>query len=205
MSKGTYWALASLAALGLGLWWYLNRAASSGSSSLGEPNVTQLNTSGWDLGSSADSVLSSVQSSLSGIGESIMNTFTPRGIRNNNPGNLDFIAPPEIPWDGQIGSDGRFGIYDTPAHGVRALSKQLQKDYADFGDNTLTGLITTWAPPTENNTQAYIDAVSGETGIDPNAQLDLYDNLPAIATAIIRQENGEVPYTAAQINQWVYS
>lgn len=128
---------------------------------------------------------------------------TPRGIRNNNPGNLDFIAPPDRPWNGQIGSDGRFGVYDKPDNGVRAMSKQLQKDYA-AGKTTITDLITEWAPPAENDTAAYIAAVTKETGIDPDAQFDLHSNLPSVVTALIQHEEGVQPYATSDIATWVY-
>lgn len=128
----------------------------------------------------------------------------PRGIRNNNPGNLDFIEVPARAWNGQIGSDGRFGIYESPDLGVRAMSHQLQKDYNVTSATTLAELINEWAPPTENNTAAYIEAVSQATGIDPDAPFDLYSNLPAVVTAIIRHENGEQPYADSDIATWVY-
>jgi hypothetical protein len=131
----------------------------------------------------------------------------PLGIFGNNPGNLDFIAPPERPWNGQIGRDsetGRFGVYDTPANGMRALAKQLQKDYAASGATTLAQMITEWAPPSENDTAAYIEDVSKQTGIDPNQPFDLHANLPALATAITQHEQGQQPYSAADIETWVY-
>lgn len=128
----------------------------------------------------------------------------PRGIRNNNPGNLDFIAPPELPWNGQVGTDGRFGIYDTAAHGVRALAHQLLKDFR-AGAQTLTDLITEWAPPSENDTGAYILAVSNAAGIAPDEPLDLQSNLPAVTAAIIQHENGEQPYSPDDLATWVYS
>lgn len=128
--------------------------------------------------------------------------ITPRGIRNNNPGNLDFIANAQRAWNGQIGADGRYGIYDTPANGVRAMSHQLQKDAG--GASTLADVIACWAPPTENDTAAYVADVSYRTGIDPNAPLDLYGNLPAIVNAMIWHENGENPYNADDIGNWVY-
>lgn len=127
----------------------------------------------------------------------------PRGIRNNNPGNLDFL-PAGHAWNGQVGSDGRYGIYDTPANGVRAMSKQLQKDFARAGGATLRDLVTSWAPPGENDTEAYIAAVSRETGIAPDDQFDLTSSLPSVVTAMIRHENGEQPYSPDDIRSWVY-
>ncbi|MDR8284944.1 hypothetical protein FPK77_25135, partial [Acinetobacter baumannii] len=46
-----------------------------------------------------------------------------RGIRNNNPGNLE--ASSSNPWVGQTGSDGRFAKFETPEHGIRALGRNL--------------------------------------------------------------------------------
>lgn len=50
---------------------------------------------------------------------------TPRGIRNNNPGNIDFNSRNN--WQGQLGVEtgGRFAIFDTPENGIRALGKLL--------------------------------------------------------------------------------
>lgn len=129
--------------------------------------------------------------------------MTPRGIRNNNPLNLRYIADPARAYNGQVGNDGGYGIYDTPADGVRAASHQLQEDYAN-GDGTLAGLITTWAPPVENNTPAYIADVAQRTGLDPLAALDLMPNLPQIVAAMIWHEDGEQPYNMADITAWVY-
>ncbi|HFX8036006.1 TPA: hypothetical protein ACIF5E_004931, partial [Escherichia coli] len=42
-----------------------------------------------------------------------------RGIRNNNPGNLEYSKT--NPWVGQTGDDGRFAKFETPEHGIRAL------------------------------------------------------------------------------------
>lgn len=130
-------------------------------------------------------------------------TSGPRGIRNNNPLNLRFIPDPARAWNGQSGNDGGYGIYSSPAFGVRAGSKQLQKDFAG-GDVSLSDLIYSWAPPTENNTEAYLADVAQRTGLDPQAPLDLQGNLPAIVNAMIWHENGANPYLYSDIQQWVY-
>lgn len=126
----------------------------------------------------------------------------PRGIRNNNPGNIRFL-PPSSAWRGQIGSDGAFGIYDTPANGVRAISKQLQK-YTSTGARTVADYVSRWAPSHENPTDAYVAHVAASIGVSPAAPLNLYSNLPAFVAAIIRQENGFNPYSATDMNTWVY-
>lgn len=48
------------------------------------------------------------------------NSSAARGLRNNNPGNIEAGSNS---WDGQAGSDGRFAKFVTPEHGIRALGK----------------------------------------------------------------------------------
>jgi hypothetical protein len=126
----------------------------------------------------------------------------PRGIRNNNPGNLRYLDPKNA-WRGQIASDGAFGIYDTPANGVRAIAKQLQK-YTATGARTVTDYVSRWAPAHENPTDAYVEHVANSLGVSPSAPINLYANLPNFVAAIIRQENGFNPYSATDLNSWVY-
>lgn len=127
----------------------------------------------------------------------------PRGIRNNNPGNLEFL-PAGRAWRGQIGSDGRFGIYDTAENGVRAIGQQLLK-YARTGADSVSAMISKWAPGHENPTDAYVRNVAAALGVRPTDALDVRAHLPALVEAIIRQENGTQPYPAANIRAWVQS
>lgn len=117
----------------------------------------------------------------------------PRGLRNNNPGNVEAGADR---WDGQTGSDGRFATFDSPEAGIRALARTLITYQDKHGLNTVEGIIDRWAPPGENNTKAYARAVADAVGFEPTAQLDLKDAkvLQALTRAIIRHENGRQPY-----------
>lgn len=127
----------------------------------------------------------------------------PLGIRSNNPGNL---RPSEPPWLGQVGADPRgYCIFDTPEHGIRALAKNLLAYYTKHGLFTIRGIITRWAPSSENDTASYITAVSRDTGFGPDDALRLKDEpvLSALVSAIIRHENGKQPYTAAQLDDGV--
>lgn len=126
----------------------------------------------------------------------------PRGIRNNNPGNIEWIADPAKRWRGMIDRDGRFGVFDTPAHGVRAIGGELKASIRK--GQTIEQAIYEWAPPSENDTGAYVQAVARAIGADPKRPLTL-DMLPAAALAIIRHENGIQPYDPAQVREWVYS
>lgn len=132
----------------------------------------------------------------------VKNALTPRGIRNNNPGNIEWIATASKRWRGMIGQDGRYGVFDTAANGVRAIGGELRASIRK--GHTLAQAIAEWAPPTENNTAAYVAAVSKATGIAPGAKLATV-HVPAVATAIIHHENGMQPYAPADVAAWVNS
>ncbi|WP_225182168.1 hypothetical protein [Pectobacterium aroidearum] len=120
-----------------------------------------------------------------------------RGLRNNNPGN---IVQSANTWEGQTGSDGQYATFATPEHGIRALGKNLLS-YSRQGYQTIDQIINRWAPPLENNTGAYVSAVSKAMGIPANTPVDLTDpaTLTRMATAITQHENGSMPYTQEQI------
>lgn len=127
----------------------------------------------------------------------------PRGIRNNNPGNLE--ASSSNPWVGQTGSDGRFAKFETPEHGIRALGRNLIS-YQRQGIDTVGEIINRWAPPSDNNdTAAYIKAVCAQLGVTANQPLDASnpDTLQALCAAIIKHENGSQPYSQDQLSTGV--
>lgn len=95
------------------------------------------------------------------------NSNVPLGLRNNNPGNL----VTGINWQGLIGSNGRFCVFENCAWGIRAMAIDLKGDIENDGLNTITKLIYQYAPPSENNTAAYIATVVAYTGISANTQL----------------------------------
>lgn len=118
---------------------------------------------------------------------------TPRGIRNNNPGN---IRKSSAVWIGKIaGDDPVFEAFDTPVHGIRAVAKLLLNYERKYGLNTVHGLIDRWAPPVENDTSAYVRFVAGSLSVEPDAVIDVLTRLPDLVAAIITQENGQQPYT----------
>lgn len=122
----------------------------------------------------------------------------PRGIRNNNPGN---IQRSDIQWEGKIdGHDPRYESFDTPEAGIAALAQNL-RSYEAKGINTVERIIGRWAPATENDTAAYIATVAKELGVKPNEGLKLSDPklLIGLTKAIIKHENGRQPYTDEQL------
>ncbi|TDV70204.1 structural protein P5 [Pseudomonas sp. LP_7_YM] len=142
-------------------------------------------------------------------------TLITRGIRNNNPGNIDYN--PRNQWQGQLPPDPaiekRFARFDTAENGIRALAKLLLayrgKDgvpgVGGPGIDTVREIISRWAPGGENDTEAYIRAVAADVGVQPNQPIDIrnFRTLIALTTGIIRHENGAVPYAASVIAEGV--
>jgi len=132
---------------------------------------------------------------LSTKGDSLM----PRGIRNNNPGNIEDNG---IDWRGHRGSDGRFIIFDKPEHGIRAIARILNTYQTKYGINTVEGIISRWAPPHENNTDAYIahaEKVLKVSRLEPIGR-EHYEKLIRV---IIQHENGVQPYSSKVINDGI--
>lgn len=127
----------------------------------------------------------------------------PRGIRNNNPGN---IRRTKDQWKGQslVQSDPAFVVFEKAEFGVRALARVLMR-YNDLGLRTVAGIIGRWAPTSENDTGSYVQHVARELGVDPSQTIDVREYLPRIAAAIIKHENGMQPYSAAELKKWVNS
>lgn len=123
----------------------------------------------------------------------------PRGIRNNNPGN---VMKGSDTWQGEVqGNDPRYSTFASPEAGIRAMGKTLLAYQDKHGLNSVEAVIARWAPATENNTVAYVATVAKEMGVKANAPLDLHDGdtLAKLTRAMIRVENGTQPYTDQQI------
>lgn len=142
--------------------------------------------------------------------------MTARGIRNNNPGNIDFN--PRNAWQGQLGLEvgvpkPRFARFDTPENGIRALGKLLinyrGKDgmpgVGGKGIDTVLETINRWAPANENDTQAYALAVAKRLGVRTTAPINIKDpaTLRVFVESIIIHENGGNPYKATVIDEGV--
>lgn len=120
-----------------------------------------------------------------GAGMSAPNS--PLNVRNNNAGNMK-------------NPDGTFQTFNNPEAGVNAMaqdltakimgkSKVMTQQYGQGYVPTITNVITTWAPPSENDTAAYIAHVANESGIDPNKPLSVMD-VQRIMPAMIKMEGG---------------
>lgn len=126
----------------------------------------------------------------------------PRGIRNNNPMNIRENDGVDFEWDGEslFDSDLAFEEFKSPLWGIRAGARILRTYRNKYGLDTISGIITKWAPPSENETDSYIKSVSESIGIPP--AVTLYDeDYPALIAAIIKHENGSQPYSMELIKQ----
>jgi hypothetical protein len=133
-----------------------------------------------------------------------------RGIRNNNPGNVRLV--PGVTWAGQVSpaeqTDAEFVQTRAPEYGIRMIARILKTYGSKAGlpgvggpsIDTVQEIISRWAPPSENDTAAYIESVRKALGV-PSAQtaIDIAASLPVLVPAIIQHENGVQPYSAATL------
>lgn len=105
-------------------------------------------------------------------------------IAINNPGNIRYNPD----FKGCIGESKGFCKFTSMGFGYRALLVLLTTYYTKYGLTTIRGIISRYAPPTENNTESYISLVSGKTGFADNQILSKEDLIKLIP-AIVLQEN----------------
>lgn len=115
----------------------------------------------------------------------------PRGVRNNNPGNL---IQTNIKWQGKVpkenNKDRRFEMFIAPEYGVRAMIKDLKHDI-EKGKNTIPAIIEEYAPRFENNTSAYIDHVSKSLKVSKTVKLlPTKNTLRLLVLSIAKVETG---------------
>ena len=126
----------------------------------------------------------------------------PRGVRNQNPGN---IRKSKDPWQGLAREqpDKAFFTFKAPEWGIRALARVLITYQDDYDLRTVRQIITRWAPPNENDTGAYVRAVADRMGVSPDRPLDVqrYDHLCPLVAAIIHHENAGYRYPQAVVDK----
>lgn len=135
----------------------------------------------------------------------------PLGIRNNNPGNIEWGSP----WQGLLPAgertDSRFCQFMDPVSGIRAIAMTLityqDKRQARDGSriDSILEVIERWAPPEDSNpTEAYARGIAKLIdGVDHDDEvIDMHDynHLRPIVEGIIRHENGKGPL--ATVNSW---
>lgn len=138
-------------------------------------------------------------------------TQKPKGIRRNNPGNLEWGSP----WQGLANKADwpadRFAAFVDPAYGIRAIAMTLityqDKRKAKDGSkiDSIREVIERWAPSSDNNNvPAYAKSVAALLdGVGPDDEVvDMHNpvHLRALVEGIIRHENGRGPLKTA--NSW---
>ena len=122
-----------------------------------------------------------------------------RGIRNDNPGNIRWGDD----WDGLVPksqrTDKSFCQFTAPEYGIRAMIIILRNYEKKYGLNTVRKIINRWAPPVENDTEAYVNSVAKQVGVDADKVIDVTDSrvMIPLLEAIITHENGSQPYEFA--------
>lgn len=131
-------------------------------------------------------------------------TGATRGVRNNNPGNIRKNSANQ--WAGMASSqpDFSFVTFITPEYGYRALAVLL-RNYARQGYRSISTILARYAPPSENNTNAYINAVKARMGLPATTLLDLSDEdvLFNLMKAITIQEQGRAAWPDETIRRGV--
>lgn len=123
----------------------------------------------------------------------------PRGLRNNNPLN---IRHSNSAWIGasENQKDDAFVTFDSPQYGIRAAFIIISNYAKRYGLVSVRGIISRWAPSTENDTESYIKGVSRALGVSDTEILHS-DHYPYLIAEMINHENGFNPYTLTFINE----
>lgn len=92
--------------------------------------------------------------------------FVPNSLaqRNNNPGNLIFVGQAGA----TLGEKG-FAKFSSPDAGMQALQNQIALDASRGLD--VTGFLNKYAPPSENDTNNYINLFTSKLGVSASDRL----------------------------------
>lgn len=119
----------------------------------------------------------------------------PRGIRNNNPGNIRHGDK----WQGLADkqTDAAFCVFKAPEWGIRALVKILRNYQTKHGLKTVESIINRFAPQIENDTSSYILSICQVLNVKPRDVIDVFEPgiMINLLKAVIRHENGIQPYS----------
>lgn len=127
-------------------------------------------------------------------------TLAPRGIRNNNPGNLRRTRDA---WLGlqPVQTDPEYFQFASIEYGLRALGVLLLNYRDRYGLDTVDAIVERFAPAHENPTAAYKAAVAsrlfpGEpVDVAVEKPFDVAHRLRDLMRAIVIQENGAAAAT----------
>ena len=120
----------------------------------------------------------------------------PRGLRNNNPGNIE-DGPLARSLPGYAGSDGRFAKFDNPDNGLNAMDALLTS-YGRRGLKTVRDVISRWAPASDGNNVENYARYAGNGNPDAPVDLSNMQQRRQLAVRMAQFENGMAPPAATQ-------
>jgi hypothetical protein len=118
---------------------------------------------------------------------------------------MDIEINPTLTWVGEVRPTkdpmGVLCTFSTIHFGLRAGALDLYNQQKMHGLNTWREIIYKFAPPVENDTVAYLNAMCEKTGVGPDDTIDLtdFDFLVKSTHAIIWEEQGCDPYTHGEV------
>lgn len=93
-------------------------------------------------------------------------------IGKNNPFNVRFVRSNQ--WVGLTGKNRGFCCFGSVEFGIRAFGVLVFRSYCRFRNKTsVSDVLTTYAPPSENNTPDYIRFVCKHSGLQPDDDIRL--------------------------------
>ena len=126
-----------------------------------------------------------------------------RALRNMNPLNL---RPSGDNWQGlrDEQTDPGYLQFQSNFHGLRAGAMNLLTYFRVHRRRTVRAIITSWAPPEDNNpTESYIKTVCTFLGVGPDDLINLENGntLRMLMEAMIRVEAGSQPFSKVDIEE----
>lgn len=117
----------------------------------------------------------------------------PRGMKNNNPGNIRITADN---WKGKLSvsenTDKAFEQFTEYRYGIRAMIRTLDSYYKKRGLTSIMQIVYRWAPPGDNNdSMTYARTVSDKTGLAIDRTITWNKiNIAKLVIAMAAVENG---------------
>ncbi|WP_159739257.1 structural protein [Vibrio atypicus] len=140
-----------------------------------------------------------------GVDSVVNSVIKPRGVRANNPLNIESNANNN--WVGKVSPsvDKRFETFQAPEYGFRAGAILLRNTYQGrYGLESIRELIHKFAPSHENDSDNYANFVAKQLNVSPDAPINLQSDgtLARMIHAMSIMEVGR-HYTLEQAQQGV--
>lgn len=128
-----------------------------------------------------------------------------RGLRNRNPGN---IRRSGVRYKGECSrsTDAEFRQFESVEWGYRAMFVLLHTYACRYGCRTLRDMISRYAPPSENDTEAYIRRVALSSHVGADEAIDTLDGntMTCIVAAMSEVENGAKAVREDVVRGWQF-